>query len=316
MMTPAHLAHRANAARLTLEALGDGYWAPRQFWPTAKRADAIRMAAQRQGEAPTPEALAARYLAQGMARRIRTARQAWTWAPDRRRIHADTLDTLGSDLGTAEDLLNKAGRWRLAREAGGWYVDSHCQNTMTGHVVAIRHAKGLEYVPATACPDWDGVTLYLADAIRVPRGSDEAAHDEAIIDAAWAANEAARIEAEAYREDEAAYRAGEAAADRRQAWRWALSKGIATVRDILAEARRVRGQLELPGIESGEVCRLVREARDAWREAWADGADDLAAWHDACHDYLRGWRTNNERASFCDGAGLPRAAARLPGGAA
>lgn len=313
MEYPRHVAARMNRQNLARQECGDVYWPPFRFWPVWNRlqnykAQALKMTADSAGRAE----FTWHDIAKRPAAILLASRHAFTWSDDRRKAYADSLDTIGRHLGDSAELMNKAGRWRSARDAGGWYADSFCHDTITGHVIALRHAKGVDYLPATANSGCDGITIYFDDAIRVTRGQDEAAHDEAAADAAYHANEAARIEAQAAREIDDAFRAGEAAAERRQAWRWSLSKGIGLARELIAQARDIKRQGELPGFESGEVCRLIREARQAFRESWHDAADDLAAWHDACADYARGWRSNDERMAFCDGAELPYSAARLP----
>jgi len=127
---------------------------------------------------------------------------AWNTCGKDNQISTDTRDQYGVDLGAFGN--------------PGWYTDGFLEETLTGSVTRIRGARFTLYVPVTSHSDWHGTTHYLADAIRVPRGSPEEDHEDAIKAAARMADECARIEAEhaveGWEEDEAAQRVEEARA--------------------------------------------------------------------------------------------------------
>ena len=129
---------------------------------------------------------------------------------DGRKIYADSRDTLGDYLGDWESL-----RPWLAREATGFYADSWCFDVIKGGVERIRSAQGVFYVPLTYCTGWDGVTYYMAEAYNVPKGCNEASHEEAQQEAAAAAYHYAEREAEQARDDDAKQRAIDQIADAR-----------------------------------------------------------------------------------------------------
>ena len=116
------------------------------------------------------------------------------WSEDRTKIYTDNIDHIGHDLGPAHNLVSLRHT--------GWYTDGFQQDTLCGHVVRLRTPKGTMYIPATVHSEWDGVTLYIGDAILVDKGvQDEDAHEEAAREAARDADHYAEREAEECRED-------------------------------------------------------------------------------------------------------------------
>lgn len=144
-------------------------------------------------------------------RYARTWRPTWyNWSEDRRKIYADERNTLGDYLGDWGTFLR--GRcW----DATGFYSDNWQNDTIRGGVEKIRTPRGVLYVPVTYCTGWDGVTYYMAEAYNVPKGCNEASHEEAQQEAAAAAYHYAEREAEQARDDDAKQRAEDQIADAR-----------------------------------------------------------------------------------------------------
>lgn len=109
-------------------------------------------------------------------------------------IYTDNREQYGQDLGFSDVLAPRCVEHR------GWFSDQWQDDVIRGSVTRIRGARCTLYVPVTGCTGWDGTAHYIADAESVPRGSDEAAHDRAIRDAAARADRLAEIEAEEARE--------------------------------------------------------------------------------------------------------------------
>lgn len=124
--------------------------------------------------------------------------QCWTPANnvrgDKGQIFTDARDQYGRDLGFSDVLAPR----RV--ESCGWFADQWQDDVIRGSVTRIRGARFTLYVPVTGCSGWDGTIHHTAHAERVPRGSDEAAHDEAIREAAARADRLAELEAEDARE--------------------------------------------------------------------------------------------------------------------
>lgn len=173
----------------------------------------------------------------------RTHRYEKHHVPDRPRyrdglMFLDSL-SIGDECGPAHDII------RL--DHTGWYVDGYQDDTLRGEVMRLRLSRGTYYIPITICTGWDGVTYYLADAILVPRGSDEDAHEEAKREAAREADENARIEAEHSREDWEKDQADQMTEEARDEIH-ALNK------EALAIIQQVKGQTFPPAI-----CQAVRD---------------------------------------------------------
>jgi len=173
---------------------------------------------------------------------------AWNTCGKDNQISTDTRDQYGVDLGAFGN--------------PGWYTDGFLEETLTGSVTRIRGARFTLYVPVTSHSDWHGTTHYLADAIRVPRGSPEEDHEDAIKAAARMADECARIEAEhaveGWEEDEAAQRVEEARARIHEINRETLP---------LLKAIKEAGTLAAPICEAlrGRLAALLANRADQFR---------------------------------------------------
>lgn len=95
----------------------------------------------------------------------------------------------------------------IDKEAQRWYCDEDelSREMICPGVAKLRTARFTMYIPLTYHTESSGATHYLRDAERVPRGSDEDAHQSAMRAAARMADNCAEIEAEIERE----YRAEE-----------------------------------------------------------------------------------------------------------
>jgi hypothetical protein len=120
---------------------------------------------------------------------------------DKGQRFTDTVEQIGDYLGSAEKIAPRV------IQHTGWYADIFQDALIIGGVCRLRTARGALYVPVTSCDQWDGATHHLADAERVPRGSDQDAHDKALREAAICADRLAEIQAEEAREDSAKDRA-------------------------------------------------------------------------------------------------------------
>jgi hypothetical protein len=163
-------------------------------------------------------------------------------------IYTDSRGQYGEDLGFADDLAPRRVDNR------GWYADSFQNDVIRGSVTRIRGARFTLYAPVTGCTGWDGTIHHLADAERVPRGSDEDIHQQAIRDAAATADRCAEIEAEQAREDDIKDRAEQA---------------IKEERGNMAEARRTFGALAvelraMPALPPA-MCRTIRDRLETCR---------------------------------------------------
>src|SRR3990172_5381206 len=184
---------------------------------------------------------------------------------DKGQIFCDNLDQIG-DI-AADD------RGSRDRNAYGWYADSFQDALIYGAVIRMRTARGTYYAPATYCTQWDGCTAYMAEAERVPKGSNEDAHAEAIKEAIHSARHYAEMEAESAREDSAKDQA---------------SQQIDQCRDDIkanrAQAHRIIGELRtltlppaLCGIARATMRSTMREARESVKRINALQADYWAA---------------------------------------
>ena len=164
-------------------------------------------------------------------RYARTWEPTWyNWSEDRRKIYAEDRDTLGDYLGDWGQFLR--GRcW----DATGFYSDNWGGETIRGGVEKIRTPRGVLYVPITYCTGWDGVIYYMHEAHNVPKGCNEASHEEAQREAAAAAYYYAEREAEEARDNSAQQEAENDIAENRHA----IHEINKQARALLAE---IRGQ--------------------------------------------------------------------------
>lgn len=177
------------------------------------------------------------------------------WAPannvrgDKGQIFTDGRDQYGRDMGFSDVLAPR----RV--ESCGWYADQWQSAVIRGSVCRIRTSRATLYVPVTGCSGWDGTAHHMADAERVPRGSDEAAHDEAIRDAAARADRLAEIEAEEAREY-----------DMRESAEQAIEEERETIRAERARVHALAGELRNTPALPPAICSTITQAIKTCRE--------------------------------------------------
>jgi len=153
-------------------------------------------------------------------------------------LFADSFDSIGwRDIGDAHDVARcEESR---AIDHTGWYADSHQSALIRGHVLQIPARRGeCQYIPATYCNDWDGVTVYLSEIC------------DSKLDAAKMADEYARIEAEQCREQDAQYCAESEIDAKREEVIFARRECLRLLREM--RPLRTRGE-DVPAI-----CRTLR----------------------------------------------------------
>lgn len=123
------------------------------------------------------------------------------YSGDRTRLFLGSFDQIGTDLGCPHELGGWANRYPL-----GYYTSHLFQDeTILGHIILVRTAKGTYYFPGTSGTGFDGVTVDLDTFEVVPKGSDQEAHDEAVRVVADWADSMADLEAEEAREYDLEY---------------------------------------------------------------------------------------------------------------
>jgi len=142
-------------------------------------------------------------------------------------IYTDNREQYGHNLGFSDALAPR----RV--DNCGWFADSFQSDVIRGSVTRIRGARFTLYVPVTGCTGWDGTVHYMADAERVPRGSSEEDHEQAIRDAAATADRCAELEAEQARDDSTKDQAEQAI----EAERENIREARAAVHALAAELR-------------------------------------------------------------------------------
>lgn len=106
-----------------------------------------------------------------------------------------------NQIGYADELAPRAV------DHQGWYTtEDGDAGTIRGAVLRIRSARFTQYVPAVIWSDCQGHVAHLTDAERVPRGSDEDTHAQAIREAALRADRLAELAAEQDREADHVFR--------------------------------------------------------------------------------------------------------------
>jgi hypothetical protein len=181
-------------------------------------------------------------------------------------IYTDGRDQYGVDLGFSDVLAPRRVDNR------GWFADSFQNDVIRGSVTRLRGARFTLYVPVTGCTGWDGTVHYLADAERVPRGSSEEEHQEAIRDAAATADRCAELEAERAREEDIRDRAEEAIEEERAA----ISEARATFGALAVE---LRAAPTLPPA----ICETIRDRLKTCRAAVRASVARIRALQDNPH---------------------------------
>lgn len=160
-----------------------------------------------------------------------------TWSEDRREYYATAWPDGWRVLGTSEEVCRKEGSRRV--DHSGWYTSPEGDDgqTLSGYVLQIPARDGVaQYVAGTAHSEFDGVTIYPAARYDSP------------LDAASAADDHAKTDAEQEREYQTAWRAGQEWAEKGEEIATARKEALA----ILAERRAVKG------VQAPALCKAIR----------------------------------------------------------
>lgn len=155
-------------------------------------------------------------------------------------IYADDLDVIGNKIADAHELI------RL--DHTGYFADIYESSVIRGAVVKLRTCKGVYYIPATYCTEWDGVTLHIKDAEIVAKGATEDEHEEAKKEAARSSDHYAEKEAEQAREE----CEKDAAEQRCEEYREEAKQCRESVRELIKEIRQ-------HGAFSPAICATLRK---------------------------------------------------------
>lgn len=172
------------------------------------------------------------------------------------KLYSENVHAVGEYIGHAHQL-----RKRIKHT--GWYAEHHQDALIIGGVARLRTSKGTLYIPVTHCDQWDGAVHHLSDAVKVPRGSDEDAHNDALDDAIGYADECARIEAEHASENAARQQAEDDIECAAQRIHELNRDALALIREIKAQGRQCTKAI-------GKALRAQLQAMlDERREAFA-----------------------------------------------
>ena len=163
-------------------------------------------------------------------------------------IYADDFDVIGTKVADAHELVKL--------NHTGWYSDIFEYGVIRGAVTMLRTAKGVYYIPATYCTEWDGMTLHMKAAELVEKGATEDKHEDAKKEAARSADHYAEREAEKAREDDEKYRAEE----RCEEFREEINTTRETIRELITEIKE-------HGAFSPAICATLRKTlRTEWEQ--------------------------------------------------
>ena len=116
-------------------------------------------------------------------------------------IFADNFDIVGEKIGDCHEILSPRMR------NTGYYADSFQCGVIRGAIVKLKTARGVYYIPATYCTEWEGVTLHMESAELVKKGLNEDCHEGARVRMAYLSDSYAEREAENAREEDAKFQA-------------------------------------------------------------------------------------------------------------
>lgn len=160
---------------------------------------------------------------------------------DKGQIYADSFEVIGEKIGDCHEIINLRHT--------GYYADSFQYGLIKGAVVKLRTSRGIYYMPATYCTEWEGVTLHMERAEIVEKGLSENCHEGARTRCAYLADSYAEREAERAREDDAKYRAEEKIESLKEDKQRAREEAHSLIADI--RAQRQRGEI------AGGICALL-----------------------------------------------------------
>jgi hypothetical protein len=158
-------------------------------------------------------------------------------------IFTDNFDIIGEKIGDCHEILSPRMR------NTGYYADSFQCSVIRGAIVKLKTARGVYYIPATYCTDWDGVTLHMESAELVKKGLSEDCHEGARVRMAYLADSYAEHEAERAREDDAKFQAEQKIESLKEDKQRAREAARDLIKDI--RAQRERGEI------AGGICSLL-----------------------------------------------------------
>lgn len=171
------------------------------------------------------------------------------------KVYADNFSCYGVKLDDSSELVSL----RYTR----WYVDHYQSEVMRGAVVKLRHAKGIDYIAATYCTGWDGITLFLDSSIRVFKTENPEEHENAIRQVARWANSEAERQAEQERE----YAAKDQAERDIDDYRQEIAETREEVRELAQAIRDERAKnWDINPIICRELIKAIREKREYVRD--------------------------------------------------
>ena len=159
-------------------------------------------------------------------------------------IYADNFDIIGEKIADSHELI------RLRHT--GYYADSFQGGVIRGAIVKLKTARGVYYIPATYCTDWEGITLHMKSAEIVEKGGSEDSHEGARVRIAYLADSYAEQEAENAREEDAKFQAEQKIESLKEDKQRAREAARDLIKDI--RAQRARGD-----IAAGICSLLTRE---------------------------------------------------------
>ena len=177
-------------------------------------------------------------------------------------VFTDSVDSIGALVMDCDSYSR-----RYSRDSNiGWYADSFQDALIKYGVARLRTSRYTLYIAVTWNTDSDGACYHFDSYERVPRGSDEDAHTEAVNEVMRYADRCAEIEAEEERE----YDAKSLAESRIEDAQSTIADNRESLRSLLKERREVRADTSAyPAIcaaITNDARRLIREIREAKRE--------------------------------------------------
>jgi hypothetical protein len=156
---------------------------------------------------------------------------------DKTKIYADSVhDFFGDYVGDSSELIS-----RLRHT--GWYGDNMQHSLIKGGVCRLRTSKGVLYIPLVRSDQYEGVTLFLNQAVRVSTSMD---HDEAKQQAARIADRCAEREAEESREYDAKDRAAQRIEELKE-----------SIHEINKKALALMAEIKKAGTFSPNICEAL-----------------------------------------------------------
>lgn len=187
------------------------------------------------------------------------------------RIYIDDIEPLGEDIGSAHEIISRAG---YRHDTTGYYMDYHQFDTCVPKVAKVRSSKGTLYIPVLTFTDCDGVTFILKDAVLVDKGADENEHESGKVEAARYADRCAEIHAKESREENLKYEAQEQADEQIGAAKELRKRATMLIGEVRAIRKRIKPSVAPAACAAlmNTIVGMRREASQCYRRArsWRD----------------------------------------------